>query len=85
MELQNSELISQPQHSHRPRVHLKDFIYDAVASPDPLLSPLPGSSLGTPYPISNFLSYHNFSSSHRALLAAITSHDEPKSFSQAAS
>ncbi|KAJ8445616.1 hypothetical protein Cgig2_018557 [Carnegiea gigantea] len=80
-ELQNSKLVSRPQHNRRPPADLKDFICHAVASPYPLSSPLPGSSSGTPYLISNFLSYQKFSSSHRVVLTAITSHDEPKIFS----
>ncbi|CAH9138265.1 unnamed protein product [Cuscuta epithymum] len=35
------------------------------------------------YPISNFITYERFSNKHKAFLAAITSHDEPKQFSQA--
>jgi len=38
-----------------------------------------------PYPISHFLSYDKFSYSDWALLVAITLHDQPKSFSHAAS
>lgn len=36
------------------------------------------------YPISQFVSYDNFSQSHKAFVAAIMSHDEPKTFSHAA-
>ncbi|KAJ0540475.1 putative RNA-directed DNA polymerase [Helianthus annuus] len=35
------------------------------------------------HPLSNFVSYEKFSSSHKAFLAAIDSHDEPKTFKQA--
>ncbi|GKV52821.1 hypothetical protein SLEP1_g59381, partial [Rubroshorea leprosula] len=38
---------------------------------------------GILYPISNHLSYESFSPNHIALLAAITSNDEPRSFLQA--
>lgn len=34
-------------------------------------------------PIANFVSYENFSKSHKAFLAAITKNDKPKSFKQA--
>lgn len=37
----------------------------------------------TKYHLSNFVSYKNFSNSHKAFLAAITYDDEPKNFSQA--
>ncbi|OMO64840.1 Integrase, catalytic core [Corchorus capsularis] len=35
------------------------------------------------YPLSHYVSYDRFAHSHKAFLAAITSHDEPKHFSQA--
>ncbi|OMO65653.1 hypothetical protein CCACVL1_21443 [Corchorus capsularis] len=41
------------------------------------------ASSGTLYSLSNFISYDNFHSSHKAFLAAISLRDEPKSFSQA--
>lgn len=45
--------------------------------------PLLDSSLGTTYPLSQFLNYERFSPSFRALLASISSHFEPQYFSQA--
>jgi len=50
---------------------------------DPNSSPLNQTSSGTSHPLSNVISYDKFSTSHRALLTAITNHDEPKYFSQA--
>nr|KYP68722.1 Retrovirus-related Pol polyprotein from transposon TNT 1-94 [Cajanus cajan] len=35
------------------------------------------------YPLSNFVSYDHFSHRHRAYLAALGSHDEPKTYAQA--
>lgn len=35
------------------------------------------------YPLSNYVAYDKFTASHKAFLSAITSHDEPKYFSQA--
>ncbi|CAH9112219.1 unnamed protein product [Cuscuta epithymum] len=45
--------------------------------------PITNSVNSKPYPISDFISYEKFSSTHKAFLAAITSRDEPKYFSQA--
>ena len=76
---------SRPQRNRPPPAHLQDFICHVVASQGPILSPLQDSSSDMPYSLSNFLSYNNFSASHRVLLTAITSHDEPKTFSRVAS
>ncbi|KAJ9540324.1 hypothetical protein OSB04_026830 [Centaurea solstitialis] len=45
--------------------------------------PIANSGTSTVYPLSNFVSYNKFSSTHKACLAAITSHDEPKYYHQA--
>ena len=84
-EVPSPQSVPRPQRSRRPPSHLKDFVCHAIASQDPTTSPLQDASSGTPYPISNFVSYDNFSASYRAFLAAITSQDEPKSFRQAVS
>ncbi|GKV20621.1 hypothetical protein SLEP1_g30721 [Rubroshorea leprosula] len=52
-------------------------------SVDPNQVTLQSDNLGTLYPLSNHLSYNSFSPNHKAYLAAITSLDEPKTFSQA--
>ena len=46
-------------------------------------SPLHDTSSGTANPLSHFIDYNYFSSSHRAFLASMTSHFEPKYYSQA--
>jgi len=84
-EVLSTQSTSVPQRSRCPPSHLKDFVCHAVTSQDPITSTFHTAASGTPYPISQFLSYNNFSNSHRAFLVAITSHDEPKSFRQAAS
>jgi len=50
---------------------------------DPNSSPLHSASSSTNHPLSYFISYDCFSTSHRAFLATITSNNEPKTFSQA--
>lgn len=46
-------------------------------------TPTAPSISSTLYPMSQYVSYDNFSSSHQFFLTAITSHDEPKTFKQA--
>lgn len=46
--------------------------------------PAAGHAASTVHPLSNFISYNNFSCSHKALLAAIVTHNVPKFFKQAA-
>ncbi|CAH9133273.1 unnamed protein product [Cuscuta epithymum] len=61
--------------------HLAAFDTDL---PPSLTHSRPANSAGsTQYPISNFLNYERFSTKHRAFLVAISSHNEPKTFSQA--
>lgn len=45
--------------------------------------PVPGRTSSTVHPLSNYVSYNNFSDSHKVFLAAITSVNEPKSFKEA--
>ncbi|KAJ0518591.1 putative RNA-directed DNA polymerase [Helianthus annuus] len=46
-------------------------------------NPAPNEASSTVHPLSNFVSYENFSKSHKAFLAAITSSSEPRNFNQA--
>ncbi|CAH9133803.1 unnamed protein product, partial [Cuscuta epithymum] len=62
--------------------HLDNFETDLPPSLDHS-RPTASSVNSTVYPLSDFISYEKFSSSHKAFLAAITSRDEPKYFSQA--
>ncbi|GKU93723.1 hypothetical protein SLEP1_g7291 [Rubroshorea leprosula] len=50
---------------------------------DPDQVTLQSANSGTLYPLSNHLSYNSFSPNQKAYLAAITSLDEPKTFTQA--
>ena len=72
---------NRPQSNRRPPVRLQDYVCHAITHP--FSPPLRESSLGTTYPLSHFINYKHFSSSHRAFLASITSHFEPQYFSQA--
>lgn len=62
--------------------HLLDYQVDLPPSVTPIL---PNGSSGNSviYPLSNYLSYKNFSNSHSAYLTDISSQDEPKTFMQA--
>lgn len=62
--------------------HLKDFHVDLPSSIDHS-RPVSNQDPSTVHPISNFVSYDNFSNSHKSFLAAIESNDEPKNFNQA--
>ena len=48
----------------------------------PSSSSLPEATSGNPYPLSHFISYARYNSPHIAFLSAITSCDEPKTYSQ---
>ena len=65
--------------------HLKEFIFHAITSRDPISSPFPTTSSGALDPIPTFISYDKFYASYQVFQVAITSHDEPKSFSHVAS
>ena len=79
-----------PRQSARTKVrpkHLNEFITDLPPSlehPQTITnSSSSTTSQSTVYPLSHFISYDNFTKTHRAFLAAITSTDDPKSFSKA--
>ncbi|GKV43433.1 hypothetical protein SLEP1_g50721 [Rubroshorea leprosula] len=79
---QPSQPVRPQRQRHAPK-HLEDFICDMPPSIDPKHTPFHSANSGTLYPISHHLSYESFSPNHTAFLAAITSNDEPSSFSQA--
>ncbi|GLT64493.1 hypothetical protein SLA2020_369820 [Shorea laevis] len=72
-----------PQRERRAPRHLDDYVCSMSQSVDPNQVTLQSANSGTLYPLSNHLSYNSFSPNHKAYLAAITSLDEPKTFSQA--
>lgn len=69
--------------TQQPPAHLKDY-YCRAAIVNPSCTPShPDIPSSTVYPISNFVSYDHFSQKHRAYLAELASHEEPKSYAQA--
>ncbi|XP_071699283.1 uncharacterized protein [Rutidosis leptorrhynchoides] len=62
------------RHRSTPK-HLDEFVVD--------LPPSIASKSTTTYPLPKYVSYDRFSKPHRAYLASITSHNEPKTFEQA--
>ncbi|GKD42806.1 retrovirus-related pol polyprotein from transposon TNT 1-94 [Tanacetum coccineum] len=78
-----------PRRSSRerqPSVLLRHFVCHTVQSSEPIQSCAPpndSSSLGTKYPLANFVTYDEFSIAHTQFLAAVTMGNEPTRFSQA--
>lgn len=75
-----------PARSTRTRVQpqrFKDFLVNLPPSVSHQ-QPDTNQESSTVHPISNFISYKNFSKKHKCFLAAITSNNEHVSFSQAA-
>ncbi|KAH9659404.1 retrovirus-related pol polyprotein from transposon RE1 [Citrus sinensis] len=63
-----------------PNTRLRDFVCHTARVIDPAsVSPVPLLSLGTPYPIANFMTCANFFANHSRFLAAITTLIEPTS------
>ena len=68
--------------------HLQDYVCFSARPQDPSLSlsanhPSPKVSSGKPYSIANYITYHKFSSSHRAYLTTIAKIVEPRFFHEA--
>ncbi|KAF7805372.1 Retrovirus-related Pol polyprotein from transposon RE2 [Senna tora] len=66
-------------------VRLRDFVTHTiqVKSPSASSPPAPQLSSGTLYPIANYVACNNFSTRHRAFLAALSAETEPEFYSQA--
>lgn len=81
----NTDLVQrkiQPQ----PPVNIKDYVLYTtcvVEEDDPKILGLKSDFFSCEYPLSDYLNCDRFLPSHRALLAAITSGVEPKSFQEA--
>ena len=73
----NNPAPPRPQRNRQLPRHLHDFVLD------PTHTASQSATSGIAHPISHYVSYNKFSPSHTAYLAAITSNDEPTSFSQA--
>ena len=82
---------SRPTRVSKRPLRYADYVYYNACPKDPCASQLPpltsshhqGAS-GTRYPIANYASTHNFSTSYQQFLASITRVVEPKSFQEAA-
>ncbi|KAC9553683.1 hypothetical protein E3N88_45641 [Mikania micrantha] len=74
---------SQPQKYKDYQVKLPPSVDHAHSIPNQAPDPISNQTASTVHPLANYMSYNNFSPTHKAFLAAITSHDEPKTFSQA--
>ncbi|GKU86582.1 hypothetical protein SLEP1_g1092 [Rubroshorea leprosula] len=69
---------SRPQCEKRKPTYLIDYILNGVQT-----NTNTSSTSGTPYSIFHFVAYDKFSPTHCSFLAAISTKDEPKSFSKA--
>lgn len=69
--------------TRQPPAYLRGYYCHTAGSNPSYMSCKPPDSSGKPYHISNFVQYDHFSSTHRAFMAAISTNDEPKSYSQA--
>jgi hypothetical protein len=78
--LEETEL---PPRTRQPSVRLKDHYCHAANINPSCKTSNSISSLGKVYPISNFNSFIYYSQKHLAYLAALTSNEEPTSYSQA--
>ncbi|KAI9185245.1 hypothetical protein LWI28_005591 [Acer negundo] len=67
-----------------PPAKLRDYVCSTVSS-NQFSSLLPGPTKGTRYPLSNFVSYHQYTPAHRCFVAQISGVTEPSSYSEAAS
>lgn len=74
--------ITREKRSRTQPKHLNDFVVQLPPSVDHA-QPTPNEGSSTVHPLAHFVTYENFSSSHKAFLAAIDSNDEPKNFHQA--
>ncbi|KAK9748552.1 hypothetical protein RND81_02G066200 [Saponaria officinalis] len=64
---------------HRIKMSNSNLNGFVLSKPRPLVNSLSAqsSSTGTPYPISHYLNYANFSPNHKAFLSSVTKHHEP--------
>ncbi|KAG8646078.1 hypothetical protein MANES_10G120450v8 [Manihot esculenta] len=79
-----SELLGQGQQTKQISTRLKDYMTHAICiSPSTCSFPPSVFSLGTPYPITHYVSYDKFSTQPRYFLGAITVGHEPNSYTEA--
>lgn len=70
------------QQERRPQGHLKDYVCGRVVTLSSDHS-APKASACKAYPLLHYICYSKFSSTHKAFLAAINSHDEPTNYTEA--
>ena len=63
-------------------VRLKDYVTHSIKSGSSMRSPFQSNSLGTLYPIANYVSYDKLSLMHRSFLANITARHEPTIYAE---
>ncbi|KAK1414482.1 hypothetical protein QVD17_30227 [Tagetes erecta] len=81
-ELPNEPQAPRTRRTRLPSSRLQDYEVTLPPSIDHA-KPVPDQTSSTVHPLSNYVSYNNFSESHKVFLAAITSVNEPKSFKEA--
>ncbi|KAM0052273.1 putative RNA-directed DNA polymerase [Helianthus debilis subsp. tardiflorus] len=81
-ELENNTRQARDKRSRSRPSHFEDYVVQLPLSIDHA-RPASNQQSSTVCPLSNFVSYDKFSDSHKAFLAAISAHDEPKSYQQA--
>ncbi|KAL2940785.1 Retrovirus-related Pol polyprotein from transposon TNT 1-94 [Bienertia sinuspersici] len=80
----STEELGRGHRVRHPPGHLKDYICHSARYSPPISTSLNSSvSSGTRFPIANYVQYSNFSSSHNAFLAAVTTNVEPRTFKEA--
>lgn len=73
----------QATRTRQPPSYLKDYYCHVAIINPPCTTPKSNISSGTVYPISKFINYDHFTQKHRAYLAELSSHEEPKTYAQA--
>lgn len=79
----NGHSLDHGQSAKMPSTLLSDFVTNTIYK----LGPSPSSlftchSSGTPYSITHYVNYHNFSMHHRHFLASVSAGIEPQSFAE---
>ena len=71
--------------SHNPPTKLQDYVCSHLmhACFDQSPSLLPGPTIGTRYPLANYVSYHRYQPAHRSFIAQISQVIEPINYSEA--
>lgn len=69
--------------TRQPPSYLRDYYCHSARDASSHKSREPLCSSGKSYPIANYVHYNHFSATHQAFMAAISTNDEPKYYSQA--